>query len=333
MFVGQVSPTAPLLEEALVRARAELQTVGLIVLERPQQDPLSSEPWSTNPGVHGRLTLEQVDSIVRIEATAPGLSAPVVQVVDVSEAGVDAEVVAIRAVETLRAAMVQYAQFASRDSKTLPTAVGEFTRVKPAPPRRTSPTSSAPAAAGEPRPEPDPGQDAAGGVALSLWVAPEAYLDLRAREASGSGRLVFYGGGFGYYAGIGVRQTWTVGSIRSSAGEAPTRRTDLSLFLKVQEDLGSNAAVFGAAGGGYRQYVVSGQASDGYSARDRQHATAAGSLEIGAAQWIARQLALFIDCGISAALDAPELYFDGKRVARLDRPSLWVSVGVVAGQR
>ncbi len=331
VVVECLSSRTQLLEEALIRARAEVTAAGLTVIV-PQDRLTGAEvsPWRENPDVYGRLSFEQFGSVIRIEAISPGLDEPVVQNIDSEVPGVDAEVIAVRAVEALRAAMVQYAASADRARRELPAAVGRFARVKSKATSRRDPGKKASRlpfrSSSERRPE------SRDGVLLSLWLAPEARVDLRAGEASGGGRVQLYGGADWYAVGVGVRQVWGLNSIARDEGSALTRRTDVELSVKLEGAVGSSTSVYVATNGGYRQYVIEGHAAAALTAFDRQHATAAVALELGAAQQLADQLGIFLGCGITAAADAPLLYFNGTRVAKLDRPSLWVSLGVIAGQ-
>lgn len=331
VVVECLSSHTQLLEEALIRARAEVTAAGLTVIgPREQVSGADDSPWRDNPDVYGRLSFEQFGSVIRIEALSPGLSEPVVQNIDSEAPGVDAEVIAVRAVEALRAAMVQYAASADRARRELPAVVGRFARVKSRATPRRAPENKAPRSPSQPPSETRP--ESRDGVLLSLWLAPEARVDLRAGEASGGGRVQLYGGADWCAVGVGVRQVWGLNSIARDEGRALTRRTDVELSLKLEGAVGSSTSVYVATNGGYRQYVIEGHAAAALTAFDRQHATVAGALELGAAQQLADQLGIFLGCGITAAADAPLLYFNGTRVAKLDRPSLWVSLGVIAGQ-
>lgn len=328
VVLQQRGPVSPLLAEALVRARAELRAAGLVVVVPETEEDSLPALWSADPDVHGRLVFEQFGATVRIEALAPGLNAPVVQTVDSSEPSVDAEVVAVRAVETLRAAMVRYVRLANDSRQALPDALGRFTKVQP---RRSKRTVNPPKRRGVRKETSARATNTA--IRLNLWLAPEIYVDIRAGETSSGGRVVFYGGRDWFHLGVSLHQTWALHPVVRDEGQATTWRTDAGLVLKIQGDVGPNTTLFAAVGGGYRQYVVEADAAPGFIAWDRQHLSPSGSFEIGAAQWMGREWGLFLDCGATVAADAPELYFAGESVARLDRPSIWVSLGVIAGQR
>src|SRR3970282_1753578 len=98
----------PLIDEALIRARGELAGVGLETsVLIADEETLRSIP-SFGAEVYGVLAFERDERHVRIRAYSPDSESPLLQEVDTHKPNVNAEVVAIRAVETLRAALLEY---------------------------------------------------------------------------------------------------------------------------------------------------------------------------------------------------------------------------------
>ena len=110
VVVIRPEPSGPLLDEALIRIRGELSAVGLgVEVRSPSPETLEGEP-SFGPLDYGLVELRTSESQIEIRAHAPGLDSPVVQLADPHHPGINAEVIAIRTVEALRAAMIQYAR-------------------------------------------------------------------------------------------------------------------------------------------------------------------------------------------------------------------------------
>src|SRR5690606_40882988 len=102
--------TDPLIDEALIRISGELAAVGLRVEIRPPGSVSDEELVPLDAGDYGAIVLSQQRSRIDIRAYARGLETPVSQSAQRNHPGMDAEVVAVPAVEALRAAMIQYAR-------------------------------------------------------------------------------------------------------------------------------------------------------------------------------------------------------------------------------
>src|SRR5690606_17254810 len=85
-----------LLEEGLVRVRGELAAMGLSTEPRADGEPTRTQP---SPAYQGALVCERFGTWLRIQAWNPEATMPVTQWIDASDPAVDAEVVAVRAVE------------------------------------------------------------------------------------------------------------------------------------------------------------------------------------------------------------------------------------------
>ena len=120
VVVIRPEPSGPLLDEALIRIRGELSAVGLgVEIRAPDPETPEGEP-TFGPLDYGIVELRATESQIEIRAHAPGLDSPVVQTADPHHPGINAEVIAIRTVEALRAAMIQYARRKQARREALP---------------------------------------------------------------------------------------------------------------------------------------------------------------------------------------------------------------------
>ena len=137
------SDASALLKESLVRAQGELSAVGLgadVELLTGDQSKAHGSP-ALRPGVYGVLELEQRGNLLVIHAWAPGATESLNAGVDLAAPGVTSEVIAVRAVETLRAAMLQ---FAEAERGQVPEVVRGFTRFVAQPEPSRAPASPPP---------------------------------------------------------------------------------------------------------------------------------------------------------------------------------------------
>jgi hypothetical protein len=161
--VEAIGGDQPPVREAVLRIQAELQAVGFKVrlaqhettgASSSTQAPLAAQPV-------GRLLLVRSGNTVQILAQSAFLDAPLTQQVDLSRSSTTAEVLAIRAVEVLRAALVQSLRDKTLPRESMPEAVLTFTQwseasreaapgpavePKPSPVNKAPPTDTVPAA-------------------------------------------------------------------------------------------------------------------------------------------------------------------------------------------
>src|SRR5262245_26595020 len=97
----------PLTDEALIRARGELSGIGLETSVLTADDETLRRIPSFGTDVYGVVAFERYEQRIQIRAYSPGSQLPIVQDIDTQKPGVNAEVVAVRAVETLRAALLE----------------------------------------------------------------------------------------------------------------------------------------------------------------------------------------------------------------------------------
>jgi hypothetical protein len=324
-----------LLNEALIRTRGELAAVGLTVeVELAEERTASAVATST----YGTLVFERVGPRLEIQAFAPGLEQPVVQILDTARPGIDAEVVSVRAVEALRAAMLQYVKRARAAEQRVPDAVVGFTKQN-----KLEPAPSAPAATAEPveAPESDPApseqrrtshaSERSRQLRWNVWIGPELSLDANPSLPSVGARLNVYGA-FGWLAaGLGLDQGYSATRVEASEGNAKVARTALVAQLKAELPLSATVSPFFQLGFGARRYKIDSAAEPGFGAHTASHWSLLTTLDLGSTYRLFRSVGAYLSLGARFATDAPELQFADRTVAVLDRPALSVAAGLIVG--
>jgi hypothetical protein len=336
VIVIRPEPSGPLLDEALIRIRGELSAVGLgVEIRAPDPEDPEREP-TFGPLDYGVVELRTADSLIEIRAHAPGLDSPVVQSADPEHPGINAEVIAIRTVEALRAAMIQYARRKQARKEALPKPVSGFTKLEDpeeneseAPPKPEPATDKPQAPAPPPAPiSPSP----SAGFEWSLWFGGNALVDVPAEVASLGAQGAFFVGRSFYRLGVAVDRTALAGRVDEPEGQVWIRRTSVSGRFDTDFELVSTAFLFVGVGAGAAEYRFESVAAPGFVSTDGSHLSALVSAELGIGAWFFHNGGAFAGARIDAATDAPELLFASRNVAHLDQPSLVLSLGVMVGR-
>ena len=302
------------LERALLLIRGELAGVGL------SAEILDKEPESADvaEGSYGLVSLEEQGSVTQIRAFAPGDPKPIVTSVDTAEAGVDAEVIAVRAVETLRAAVLQFAQ---THEAGLPDAVRGFAQLRkpPAVATRDAEGTTTQPPPNAPRPIPPTAQ---------LYVGPELVWQPRFVPSLGAQGGFVIGPRWGFVA-LGLESSLYDSDEGARAGHARVSRRLFSVQLGGRFAMSHAWEVTTRAGISYALFDVNGKPEPGYVGVDLTHHSAVLSLGVGGAYYFAPAFGAYLNVSGGVALDAPELRIAGEEVSTLERPSLSVSSGVL----
>lgn len=316
VVVAMPEGAPPLLREAVVRAQGELSAVGL----GAEVEPLTANERATRRASHwegdvyGVLELEQRGRWLWIFAWAPRARQSIDERVDLTAPGVTAEVIAVRAVETLRAAMLE---FARRERGGVPDAVKGFTRFTPdrAPAGPATPTTGA----GPPRSPP-----------LAFWAGPAVSLHAGTSPDLGMqlGALVGRGPAF---VGAAFETTLFDLALAASHGRADVRRQAVWAQLGARFRPSSRWEVATRGGGGYAAFAIEGEGEAGYRGQSAKHGSAALMLAVSSTYWATRAFGLYGSVGGRLALSAPTIVIAKKAVITLDRPSFVVSLGVNVG--
>lgn len=333
--------TDALLDEAMIRISGELRAVGLRVEVRPPGsfpgealDPLES-------GDYGAIVLSQERSRIDIHAYAPGLETPVSQSAQRTRPGMDAEVVAVRAVEALRAAMIQYARQEidasqvdghgldggrpPRGRASLPEAVSDFTRITPPSPSAADP---APAPPGE---GPTPDGTVPPAAPWSAWIGALGQLDLPAGKGQGGVHGALWWHPSWLRLGLSVQHDFVGGRYEAPEGVAVLQRTSLLVLVGVTVEPWSGGYLMAAAGPGGAHYAASAQASAGFAAGSGSHVSPLIAVQAGGGQWLTSRLGVYLLFGAESLTDGLRLRFDERDVAAAGRPTLNVATGLLLG--
>jgi hypothetical protein len=338
-----------LVSEALVRAQGELFAVGLASARTATVPTESSDNPAAGPGdaprlptdVYGLLVLEQREGAIIIHAWAPHATASLDARVELNAPGVTAEVLAVKAVETLRAAMLQ---FARRERGAVPEAVRGFTKLPsdeaphdvtpPEPTPKPAPPKPPPEEVEPPDPPPDePPPIATGplGAAAPIggWLGPQVAVEPGAGASVGGQVGLLIGRRWGFAAavfdtGFGRLQ------LDAAEGDAKVQRRALTLQLGARVQTARSWELFGRAGVGYAAFDVRGRGEEGYRGLHLTHQSFILQTNAGVSHWLTRSFGLYASIGAVLALDAPVVRIAGHRAATLDHPSVSLSLGATA---
>jgi hypothetical protein len=318
VLVFRPEPPSPVLEEAIVRVRGELGAVGLLVEVRPIEEAPRSDSSVTGQGTYGVLVLEHAGDYVRVRAYSPDSAIPVEQQVDSNDPHVDAEVIAVRAVETLRAVMLEYARRAREKDEDIPDPVTGFTRIG-ATPKKPAPPAPKPAA---PRPS-----------ELRPWfgmrAGPELALDTtRLSPNAGVSAAVRIIPDTYYFFELGGSMNLLAAGLSRAAGDVEVDRSLLDLRVGGLLRLSPVFDVFASAGGGVGSYGVVGRPGEGFVGRRARHLSALVSGSFGCELFPTRRFGAYASLLGTFALDAPRVRVDGRSVATAKAPELAASLGV-----
>lgn len=323
-----------MLSEALVRVRGELAAAGLSaeLRERKPSDPSEYKP---DPGVYGVLAFEQLGPVVLIRAFGPATRTPITESVDTQSSTVNAEVLAVRAVETLRAAMVQGA---SRDATDVPDAVRNFTRSAQGQPNADGASQPPPAKpkpepprALQPEPAPHPRKPAPALTHFLVgWIGGGVALEPNARARS-SGELGVLAGPRWGFAAASFESSLARLEFSNTAGSASATSRALTLALGARLRLTRRVELFTRAAGGHAWYDVQGRGNPGYVGQHLRPRSAFAALGVSGGYWFADSLGLALDLGARFALDAPRVRIADSDLVALDRPSFRVGLALLGG--
>jgi hypothetical protein len=316
----RVVVTAPrgasaLLQESLVRAQGELSAVGLAAdVELLEDAPVGQHPPpSLRAGVYGLLELEQRGTLLWIHAWVPGATESIDARVNLAAPGMTSEVIAVRAVETLRAAMLQ---FAEAERGRVPDAVRGFTRF------------SAPADVPAPRtPRAEPSSRS---PPLTFWAGPAVSLHAGVSPDLGAQLGLLVGPSHAFAA---AAFETTLGDLHlvGDHGSADVRRQAVWLQLGVRFRPAGAWEIATRAGAGYAAFSINGDGDAGYRGAASTHGSLALMLGVSSVYWATRAFGLYGSVGGRVATDAPTIIIADEQVVTLDRPSFVVSLGASVG--
>jgi hypothetical protein len=301
------------LTRALVLIRGELSALGLDVQLRnvDAADPAPAAAESSSE----RLSLDVKEGAIVVRVFAAGAQAPVVESVELDGPEVTAEVIAVRAVEALRAARLLPSP-PQRAAAPRPPATRSPAKPSPVEP----PPSESPTIIASPLPAP----------LLELALGPTFTQNLQGLPQPAARASAAVGPRWGFLAVGGEASLAGLGFNRDSGSAQISRRAlflQLGARIRLHRAWGLNAR----AGISYLHYGAAGIAKPGYLAQDLEHSSGAVSLSLGGAYYFTRAVGAYLDVGGLAAFDAARVRLADESVVTLDQPSLAIGFGLLLG--
>ena len=319
VVISTVAPDARL-ARVLRLIRGELAGLGLDAELREEAAPASV--LAAPPGAYGALVIEASEGAVSVRAFAPGETKPVVESIDLDSAGVDAEVVAVRAVETLRAALLPFAQ--AHRAELSPAARG-FARV-PEPEVARAPAVATAKPAVTPRAAAPRGERNGATPWVELAIGPNLLLNTSARPMFDAQAVVLIGPSWGFVA-LGAESSLFRAELAGTGGHAEITRRTLSGEVGARLRLRRQWELEARLGASYVNYAVHGVAEPGYLAQDLRHQTAAGSLTLSGAYYFVPSLGVYVSVSGLCSFDAARVRVAERDVGTLDQPSFALGAG------
>jgi hypothetical protein len=305
------------LTRALVLIRGELSALGLDVQVRITDTADTPPPVAETSS--DRLSLDVREGTVIVRVFLAGAPAPLVESVDLDGPDVTAEVIAVRAVEALRAAHLLPPQ-APRVAATKPSSEHPPAERPPAehPPSEHPPAERPPAEQTLLRATPT----------LQLALGPTLVQHAQGLPQLGVNAALRLGPRWGFVA-LGAESSLTRLELERSAGSAQVSRRTLFLQLGARVRLDRAWELNARGGVSYLHYAASGVAAPGYLDQDLEHGTGAVSLSLGGAYYFLRAFGVYLDVSGLAAFDAAKVRLGEENVVALDRPSLALGLGAL----
>ena len=303
------------LTRALVLIRGELSALGLDVQVRAAD---AADTAATPADVSNeRLSLDIKDGTLVVRVFEAGAQAPLVESVDLDGPQVTAEVIAVRAVEALRAA------------RLLPPPPAERTSAAPKPPAERPPVEH-PALEHPPAEHPPTAASARRVPTVQLWLGPTFVQHLQGVPQVSAHAALLVGPSWGFVA-LGAESSLAGLQFERKVGSAQVSRRTLFFQLGARFRVHPAWEVSARGGLSYLHYAASGVAEPGYQARELEHGTGGASLSLGGAYYFARAIGVYLDLSCLFAFDAARVRLGDESVVTLDRPSLALGTGVMLG--
>jgi hypothetical protein len=313
MVIVSSSTSDARLARALVLIRGELSALGLDVQIR-STDAADGAPSAPEP-TGERLSLDVKEGVVVVRVFAAGAQAPLVESVDLDGPEVTAEVIAVRAVEALRAARLLPSQTPRAAATKAPAEQ---------PPAQPPPADPSPVEHAKPPPSVRPIP------LLQLALGPTFLQNSQGLPQLNAQAALRVGPSWGF-AALAAESSLAGADFTRQAGAAQISRRALSLQLGARVRLNRAWELNARSGVSYVHYTASGVAQPGYLEQDLAHDTGAASLSLGCAYYFARAFGVYLDFSALAAFDAARVRVGNEHAVTLDRPSFALGLGALLG--
>lgn len=296
-------------DEVVVRTLGELNALGF----RSQTTTEAPEPWPPSNTHTAVLRLRRAQDEIVVDAWCPDCTLPLSQTMPAFAANSTAEVVAVRAVDVLRAAMLEFSERTRTEPPTewaLP------------PPATTSTNTRNPETQ-----EPSPLNPAPWKLEVSLganWL----------RELGRPGSELALASGVGMQwetFGVGLRVNLPAASqaIEAAPGSVEPQRWRALGYLQALVQLGDDWWAGLQVGAGATWYRLSPTPVVGFAARQQNHTSPVLASHVGLRHWFLPNVGAHLTVGVAVATDAPIIVMAEREVTRLDAPTLETGAGLL----
>ncbi len=343
----------PLIDESIVRTLGELGAVDLDVEVLHRASDVGDEVGPLESNTYGLLTFDRQGDVIRVRAWGPDGAKPMEQVIDTRDQRVTAEVIAVRAVEALRAKWLQYGELTGA---ALPESILEFARaqgrsprepapkppsqaateltneppVKPQPPPTAPSPPSPPRTTIPPPPPPAPPPTASSAIVLQLLGGPSLTLEAPSTTHYGlDGSLMV--GTRGVYLGGSISGSLTRLELKSTVGSANVARGRYLGVLRGELDLSAVSRGFIQLGVGISRYSIDANPIDDeqLEALDSVQSKPCGAMRLGFSVWPHTAIGIYLDGEVSILSKALVLRMDGQPIETLGSPAAALGMGVM----
>ncbi len=342
-----------LIDVAVVRILGELSAVGLDVEVLHRGVPERGVVPPLEDGTYGMLAVRREQQWIELDTWAPDGGAAYTQRLDASDPQTTAEVIAVRAVEALRAKWLEYAELSNT---ALPSEVEQLTVQAPPPEPEPEPKSepappAAPPTPEQPRPAPPettPVADApdpqrvelpptpkfdTGRWTVQLLLGPNLTLEGEAGSNIGlqGGALL---GTSGLHVGVSIHSSLQRPEVSAAVGRAEIDRTRYLGMVRGELELGRSATAYGMVGVGVARFAINGTKTGGeeLEARDALFHRLCGSLQGGSVLWLTQSFGLFGEAEVSGLAEQMVIRMDEQAVHTFGTPTAAFGMGILLRQ-
>jgi hypothetical protein len=323
----------PLVDEAVTRTLGELSALGLEVevLHRAGATLARRQLPALDTGIHGLIAIYRFEGRVRVDAWAPSGGRALQLEFDPNERGVNAEVIAIRAVEALRTRWLQYER---ETAAALPGRVAKIARANGTPAADAPSKLGAPSAPARRQPDAPPSDSSTSARATE----PTPYR-LRAMlgfafaaETIGThhwtGDASF---GVGYGAAtlsLVLDSSITRFALSNAAGDVQGTRTRILLEVGTDVPLAERWVAFAALRVGMARYGLDASAAPGFIEHDTATRDLAGAAVGGIHYWARPNWGIHFGAEVNALAHALAIDAEDNELGRLGMPGLALRTGL-----
>ncbi len=301
--------TDAFVDEVVVRTLGELNALGF----RSQATTEEPAPWPHSNTHTAVLRLRRHQDEIVVEAWCPDCTLPLSQTMPALAADSSPEVVAVRAVDVLRAAMLEF----SERTRTEPATEWSLPPVATAA-KETSKTETL---------TPSPLDPAPWKVEVDLGAAWLGELGRPGSELAFASGLGVQWGSFG--VGLRVHLPAASRAIEAAPGSVEPQRWRAIGYLQALVPLGDDWWAGLKLGAGATWYRLSPTPVVGFEAQPQRHRSPVVASHLSLRHWFLPNVGAQLTLGVALATDAPIVVMAQREVTRLDLPTLETGAGLL----